>query len=155
MVDRGEWWRGISNKIKEKGGISLRELDKEKQQVINQHELAEKAEEWAEASRLAKNVVIYNELIKLNRNIMEDDVIRVANSMSPTLDAKFDPLVEANDEEGINLAIKEYIPIKDMASLKSRKRKSRKRNSRKKRKSRKRKSRKRKSRGRKSKRRNR
>ena len=99
----------------------------------------------------SKNVVIYNKLIELNRDIMEADVIRTAESMSPTLDAEFDPLVAANNEEGIKLAIQKYIPT--FGGGKSRKRKSRSLKSRK-RKSRKRKSHKRKSRGRKSKRRN-
>lgn len=152
MGDQGEWWRGISDMIKERGGIPFSELDSQKMVVINGLKLAIAGDEWAEASRLAKNAVIYNKLIELNRDIMEDDVIRTAESISPTLDAEFDPLVDTKNAEGIKLAIQKYIPA--FGGGKSHKHKSRKRKSRK-RNSRKRKSRKRKSRGHKSKRRNR
>ena len=158
MGDQGQWWRGISNMIKEKGGIPFSELDTRKKQVIDGVKLAVASEEWDDASRLAKNVVIYDKLIELNRYIMEADVISIAESISPTLDGEFDPLVKANNEEGIKLAIEKYIPGL-VGGGKSRKRKSRNRKSRKRKsrkgKSRKGKSRKRKSRGRKSKRRNR
>jgi hypothetical protein len=142
-----KWWNGILEEIKSKNGISKDKLTEDKQQRINQLNLSIATENWDEAQRNAKNIIIYDELIKLNQDIIEADVIRIAESMSPTLDAEFDPLVEANAGEAIKLAIQKYIPL--LAGAKSRGRKSRKRKSRG-RKSRKRKSRKRKSRGRKS-----
>ena len=144
--DRGEWWRGITDNIRQKNGIAPSDLEAEKQQVINGVKLAVNAEEWGAASRLAKNVAIYNKLIELNKYIIEADAIRIAREMEPMLDEEFK---DNGDQTKIREAILHHIPTLMDGGGKSRKRKSRKR------KSRKRKSRKRKSRGRKTKRRNR
>ena len=168
MVDTGQWWFGIIQKIKgEDGtgvGISESELQSDAQQRINQLQSAIQIEDWNEAQRNAKNIIIYEKLIKLDRDLIEADAKRIGDEWGPEIDAEFDPLVQDGiTAETINTAIEHFIPAgvgggksrkRKSRRLKSRKLKSRKRKS-SKRKSRKRKSRGRKSRGRKSKRRNR
>ena len=153
MADSGKWWKGIIDKITGDSGLEKmtnEELKSEKQHVISQLKLDAEADEWEEVSRLAKNVKIYDKLIKLQKDITKMDARQMAEKMEELLDEEFKPVmpgqsghdeflkkVEAlalgfDDDDGDDGDFSEFGAMKPkLKRRKSRKRKSRKRKSRK------------------------
>ena len=150
MGDSGKWWQGIIDKITGDSGLEKMtndELKREKQQVISQLNLTARADEWGEVSRLAKNVIIYDNLIELQKDITKMDARQMAEKMEELLDEEFKPVMpgqSGHDEflkkvEALALGFddddgdfSEFGAMKPkLKRRKSRKRKSRKRKSRK------------------------
>ena len=148
MGDSGKWWKGIIDKITgDMGGkMTNEELKSEKQHVISQLKLDAEADEWEEVSRLAKNVKIYDKLIKLQKDITKMDARQMAEKMEELLDEEFKPVMpgQSGHDEFLKKVealapgfddddyLTEFGAMKPkLKRRKSRKRKSRKRKSRK------------------------
>jgi hypothetical protein len=95
MGDSVKWWQGIIDRITgylmEGIEITDEELESDKQQVIRGLELAAASDEWGDVSRLAKNVIIYDQLIQFKKDITVADVEKTAEGMKEVLDAEFNP----------------------------------------------------------------